>query len=180
MKVKTRSIRSNYYIYLVLIIFVLVLIFITERQHSPFTKSTPSVTKSLTAETKLLVDVAVWYPSAPWSEPTADSDQTLYGELTGESIKAQVTSDTATLPHFEIVNELIQMGFASDNNLSADGPGSSTWGYKKIENGKTQVIIFAYRTIPTNANPDEPLQFNCPCKIDIEAFVSKPFSATTN
>lgn len=66
----------------------------------------------------------------------------------------------------------------NDNNLAADGPGSSLWGYKKEVDGKTQIIIFSYKTQPTSNKPDEPLQFDCPCKVDWSVFISYPFAVT--
>lgn len=135
---------------------------------------TPSVTVS--PQTGLMADVAVWYPSAPWSEPAEDSEViSSYGTFAGESMHATVTSQTASLPHFEIVSELKDKGFLPDNNLSADGPGSSTWGYKKTEDGQNQIILFSYKTQPTSSAPNEPLQFNCPCQVEVNVFVTSPF-----
>lgn len=139
-------------------------------------KTNSTTIPKISSETSLLADIAVWYPSAPWSTPKETTEQTMYGSLTGKSMKATVTSPTATLPHFEQVNTLVQKGFTLDNNLSADGPGSSVWGYKKEENGETQIILFSYKTEPSSSNLNEPLQFNCPCKINTSVFVSNPFS----
>ena len=139
--------------------------------------SLQTATPSISEETSLLVDVAVWYPSAPWSEPKATTEQTQYGALSGESINATVSSPTASIPHFEMADTLKQKGFEPDLMLSADGPGSSQWGYKKTENGQSQIMVFSYKTEPSSSNPNEPLQFNCPCKVNVSVFVSTPFSA---
>ena len=135
-----------------------------------------SVTPTLSPETSLLVDAAVWYPSAPWTEPKSAAQETYYGTLSGQSIQATVTQPNATLPHFETVSMLSEMGYQPDNNLAADGPGSSSWGYTKEANGQKQVMTFSYKTRPTSSNPNEPLQFSCPCQVDITVFVSKPFT----
>lgn len=141
----------------------------------PTTQVISTPTATISPETSLLADIAVWYPSAPWSQPKTTTEQTALGNLDGESIQATITSQATEIPHFETVSELTSKGFILDNNLSADGPGSSTWGYSKKADGKTQVITFSYKTQPSNSNPNEPLQFNCPCKVDWEVFVSKPF-----
>lgn len=129
---------------------------------------------------ELLVDAAVWYPSAPWTEPTSTSMETPYGNLQGQQITATVTSDKAYLDHFEIVDMLTKLGFESDPGLAADGPGASSWGYIKNENGEKQIMLFSYKTQPSSNNPNEPLQFDCPCKIDVTVFVSNPFGKTQN
>lgn len=122
---------------------------------------------------EILVDAAVWYPSAPWSKPAIGrSPGSYYGNIDGQSITATVTSQTASIPHFEDVHALQAKGFVSDPNLAADGPGSSFWGYKKNVNGNQQIILFSYETKPTSNKPNEPLQFNCPCKVQATAFVS--------
>lgn len=161
---------------IILCIALLILAMLTLKHlHPKSSLQQSSVTPTLSPETSLLVDAAVWYPSAPWTEPKSDTQQTFYGELSGESIEATVTSQTASLPHFEQVNTLQTMGFLPDNNLAADGPGSSVWGYTKESNSQKQVMTFSYKTRPTNSNPNEPLQFSCPCQVDVTVFVSKPF-----
>ncbi len=150
---------------------------------SSVTSVTPTTTTpspSISPETSLLVDAAVWYPSAPWSEPSSATEQTAMGNLTGESISATVTSPTASIPHFEMASQLEAKGFTPDINLAADGPGSSMWGYSKTENGMTQIMLFSYKAQPTNSNPNEPLQFDCPCKVNVNVFVSNPFPTKSN
>lgn len=143
-----------------------------EKKSTPHTQQTQSDIDTLW----LLANAALWYPSLPWSPPTKATTDSPYGKLSGNSIHATVTKDTPMVDHFEDVNALAEKGFLPDTTLAADGPGSSTWGYKKEEGNSLQVIIFSYRTQPTNSNPNEPVQFTCPCKIDITTFVSTPFS----
>lgn len=161
----------------IVICFILLVItaFMLHRFQPKRVQHTAAVSPTISPETSVLIDVAVWYPSAPWSEPKPATQTTFYGTLGGESISATVTQPNPTLPHFEIVSMLGQMGFQPDNNLAADGPGSSVWGYMKEVNGKKQVLTFSYRTKPSNTNPNEPVQFNCPCTVDVTAFVSNPF-----
>ncbi|HSD98144.1 MAG TPA: hypothetical protein VLB73_00420 [Patescibacteria group bacterium] len=125
-----------------------------------------------TYEYNLLVDAAVWYPSAPWSHPAKDTQTTFYGTLSGLSIHAQITSDKPMLGHFEDVNSLATSKFLPDTNLEADGPGASSWGYLKDNDGKKQLLLFSYKTQPSSSNSNEPLQFSCPCKIDVTVFAS--------
>lgn len=157
-------------------LFVLAVILGGSRLYQTQTQQkTTTVVPSITPETAQLANVAVWYPSAPWTTPKKSTDETFYGNLPGESMQATVTSPTASLPHFEIIDELTKSGFVPDNNLYADGPGSSMWGYKSEKDGKTQLLIFSYNTKPSKNSPNEPLQFSCPCTVDLNVFVSNPF-----
>lgn len=108
---------------------------------------------------------------ATWSEPIEATEQTPMGNITGEKITGALTNDTAILSHFEDANELSKLGFTPDQNLSADGPGSSQWGYTKKTDEGTQVLIFSYNTTPTSNNPDEPLRFYCPCEMTVSVFL---------
>jgi len=119
-------------------------------------------------------------PKADWSADTTISEQTTYGYLTGKEINGYQISGNAQTQHFENVLELTKLGFEKDLSLQASGPGSSSWGYKKIKAGKTQIILFSYITEPTSSNPNEPLRFVCPCKINLKVFVSDPFEAQRN
>ena len=158
------------------LIAIIVVVFIGMQLQLRDTKDTamPQPTTAITPEAALLADVAVWYPSAPWSNPHETKSQTPYGDLNGEEMTATVTSDNASITHFEMEDELTKMGFEPDNSLAADGPGSSQWGYKKEQNGQTQLLIFSYRTQPSSTNPNEPLQFDCPCTVDVSVFASDP------
>lgn len=142
-----------------------------------FFYKTPSATAphTISPETSLLIDAAVWYPSAPWTTPKKTTQTTPLGTLSGEIITATVTSSTSFLPHFEMVQQLNKNGFMLSNELAADGAGSSMWGYTKEENGKSQILLFSYKTDPSSSLPNQPLQFNCPCKIHISVFASQPF-----
>ncbi len=106
-----------------------------------------------------------WLPG-DWSTPVTSSQM----NYSGMESSVTITTQTAAVSHFEDVSYLKSLGFEPDINLSADGPGSSVWGYKNAETG--QVIVFSYRTSPTSTNPNEPLQFNCPCQSKVSVFVS--------
>ncbi|HVT00685.1 MAG TPA: hypothetical protein VHE53_00440 [Patescibacteria group bacterium] len=121
-------------------------------------------------------DVKVWLPGVSWSTPKKTSEQTMYGDLKGEESTAQITTKTATVSQFENVKELNSMGYHQDINLEAGGPGSSIWGYKKTDGKMSQIVTFSYNTTPSSNNPNEPLQFNCPCKTTLKVFVSDPFN----
>lgn len=163
--------KTFYILGLCIVLLIIGAIFFLDQQK----KNTPSqqiTNPNVTPETALLADIAVWYPSAPWTAPKKVKEETPYGNLSGESMQATVTSPTASIPHFEIASQLKTKGFVPDPGLSADGPGSSMWGYKRDESIFHQIIIFSYKTEPTSSNPNEPLQFNCPCKVTINVFVS--------
>ena len=110
-----------------------------------------------------------------WSEPKEATEQTMYGKLAGEEISTLVTSDQAMVEPFENQTTLKSEGFETDNNLAAGGAGSQINGYKRSVNGKSQVLLYSYQTEPTSTNPNEPLQFNCPCKVNLKVFLSEPF-----
>jgi hypothetical protein len=170
--------QSHMIIFGAILAVLAVILFVYERnmQSAPLTPKTTAVSPTLSPQTSLLVDAAVWYPSAPWTSPAPTSQTTYYGTLKGQAIKATVEAPNPMLEHFEMPEMLKEKGFLPDNNLSADGPGSSTWGYKKTTNGEIQLMTFSYKTQPSNTNPNEPLQFNCPCKMNVEVFVSDPAS----
>ena len=138
--------------------------------------SSPDLSK--TPETALLAQIATWYPSAQWSSPQVDKQTTINGDFTGESMSATVTTQQANLPHFEDTNALKQMGYVPDNNVSADGPGSSQWGYSNTNGTVKKIIIFSYKVSPSNTNPNEPVQFNCPCATKLNVFVGTSISPT--
>ncbi len=115
-------------------------------------------------------------PSANWSKPQGASEQTMYGDLKGMEISGQISSEQASINPFENKDELTKMGYKEDLNLSASGPGSNVWGYKKTTNGKSQVVIYSYQTAPSSSNPNEPIQFDCPCNVTLKVFISDPFN----
>lgn len=116
-------------------------------------------------------------PDSTWSKPVATTENTSTGNVSGEKITTTLKSKEAMLTHFENVSDLKQMGFTQDSNLSADGPGSSVWGYKNPTTN--QVILYSYNTKPTSSNPNEPLSFNCPCEMSVSVFVSNPSSMSS-
>jgi hypothetical protein len=113
-------------------------------------------------------------PSANWSTPSTTTEQTIYGNLSGLEESGMITSKEPSITAFEDPNDLTSLGYKKDISLDASGPGSNVWGYKKTENGKSQIVMFSYATQGTS-NPNEPIQFNCPCKVSLKVFVSDPF-----
>lgn len=126
--------------------------------------------------TVLFTSASTTLPSANWGKPTVTSESTTYGNLSGMAISGKITSDQAMVNPYEDKTELAKEGYKEDLNLAASGPGSNVWGYKKTENGKSQVVIYSYQTEPTSSNPNEPLQFNCPCQVNLMVFISDPFN----
>ncbi|HVZ66756.1 MAG TPA: hypothetical protein VG917_00670 [Patescibacteria group bacterium] len=124
----------------------------------------------------IFYDLKVWLPDTSWSVPTKTSEQTMYGDLKGEQSTAQITTKQASVNPFENVKAMNDLGYQQDLNLAAGGPGSSVWGYKKTEGNMMQIVTFSYNTAPSYNNPNEPLQFNCPCKTTLKVFVSDPFN----
>lgn len=112
---------------------------------------------------------------AIWRNPNQTTTQTTYGNTEGTQIQATVTGEITEFMGFENKEELEKQGFSMDNSLAADGAGSSTWGYKRSDDDRTQIITFSYSAKPTSNNPNAPLEFNCPCEIKLTVFLSKPF-----
>lgn len=146
-------------------------------------KVTPSAQVAQTQSAPLpenmnaLVSVATWIPNGGWTTPAMTTESTPYGELSGYSTTGTVTQDQAYMDPFEHKQELSGMGYTADPMLDASGPGSNMWGYKRTVDGKEQILVLGYKTEPTSNNPNEPLQFNCPCQIQVSAFVSEPFTS---
>lgn len=130
------------------------------------TASTASISSAIFNQAKQAL------PAAAWDNP----EEGTTGTVPAVGMSGTLTVQEANIPHFENSTDLKKLGFQPDINLSADGPGSSQWGYKKVENGKIQLITYSYRVSPSNSNPNEPVQFNCPCNATVSVTVSKPFS----
>ncbi|HSX09561.1 MAG TPA: copper resistance protein NlpE [Candidatus Saccharimonadales bacterium] len=151
-----------------------------EKINSPFNESlTATSTKyqiqSTEMGTKIANQLPSWMPTVTWSEQITSNQQTFYGNLAGSEVTGIVTTKEASVPHFENVKFLQSLQFEPDINLSADGPGSSSWGYIKEVDGKKQIVIFSYRTQPTSTNPNQPIQFACPCQTKLAVFTSNYF-----
>lgn len=100
-----------------------------------------------------------------WLNPYSTSKKTPYGFLEGREITTQTKSDTKYIPHFEDENQLKDLGYTNDPKISEENSGTSTWGYIKREEDKSQSIILSYTSHPKT----------CPCTIIISVFVSDPF-----
>lgn len=139
-------------------------------KHKILQKTTPTLASQDFAS--LLVQAAVWYPSAPWTRPAPTTESTPLGNIKGQFIKATVSSPQASLDHFEDPNYLSTQGYTLDNTLAADGPGSSTWGYSKEANGKKFILLFSYETKASNTGQNAPLEFTCPCEVTVKVFTN--------
>lgn len=148
-----------------------------EKINAPFNESlaaasTKNAAQLTETQTKIISQLHLWMPTAIWSDPAASQEKTYYGDVLGSEVTGTLKTQEATVPHFENPELLNSLGFSPDTNLSADGPGSSEWGYTKETNGERQFILFSYQTEPTSTDPNEPLQFNCPCQTKLTVFVS--------
>ncbi|MBP6913523.1 MAG: DUF333 domain-containing protein [Candidatus Levybacteria bacterium] len=146
----------------IIIICICVVVFTLPFVFSAHERNAASILAS--AKTKLT--------QATWGKPQKTTEPTPYGDLNGVKISGKLTTSQATLPHFEDAEVLNKLGYVPDNLLSADGPGSSVWGYKKQNSGKTSIILYSYNTKPSSTKKNEPLQFNCPCTMTVSVFIS--------
>lgn len=145
--------------------------------HTP--SPTPTSEPTITQGVSILDSALKKNTGIKWSSAVKSSKNIQSITVQGEERKAVVTSQQAQYEHFEDDTYLTSQGFTADNSLSADGPGSSTWGYKKTQSNATQIILFSYKTTPTTNNPNEPLSFECPCTVELSAFLSNPFVIVT-
>ena len=174
-----RLINSIFFIIIptaILIIFSLVFFFVYYNPQ-PLKKNTTSFTPTptLSPDAVAVLDaIPSWLSDVNWSQPKQTTKTTPLGDMQGTIISGQTTTDSANITHFEDADALARLGFYPNNNLAADGPGSSMWGYSKEVNDTQQIILFSYTTEPTSSNPNEPLQFNCPCTTEVSVFISNP------
>lgn len=171
---KHLQIFSRFFIACVVLLIIFFALAIYRQAHAP---SLPTSHTAIppTDLVNVLAEVALSYPSAPWSEPLVATQITPYGTLKGAQIKATITSPQAYITPFVSNDQLKKLGFALDNSLAANGAGSGIWGYKKVDNKFSQILLFMYQTHATSDNTNEPLQFHCPCTMDITAFISNEY-----
>lgn len=124
---------------------------------------------------QILEQVPTWLPEASWGEITQETEETPYGSLSGQSRTGTLSTDSPMINHFDNSSYLQSLGFIPDQSLLADGPAASSWGYKRHSNGDIQIVIVSYKTNPTNASANEPVEFDCPCTAEASVFVSNPF-----
>lgn len=145
---------------LIIIASILLVVFQSFPGKTITTEQTPEIFRELPS----------WKNDAVWSTPSDSSENTYLGNIKGQQTQAPLEVSEPNVAHFENIEYLLNHGFQPDNNLSADGPGSSSWGYKKTEAEKTEVLIFSYQITPTSSSPNSPLEFNCPCKGNLKVF----------
>lgn len=139
------------------------------------TTTTVQEAPAVTAARESLLDtVTPNIANAQWSATQATTENTAVGNLSGHQRTTTITSPTASLTSPENVSQLTSLGFSVDNNIAADGPGSSQWGYQRQVNGQTQYLLYSYNTTPSNNAPNQPLSFDCPCQMTVTVFLSDP------
>lgn len=163
------------YLLIVLILFALGLAgsYAFKQMKQPEVKQQITTVQVSPEADRIFSQMATWLPNATFGLPKETTEATGEGEFSGESLSGFTMSETASMDHFEDEAYMESLGYTLDNNLSADGPGSSVWGYSKDVNGKKQIVLFSYETKPSDSDPNTPLQFNCPCNTNVKAFVSE-------
>lgn len=162
---------KKFVLFIVIILALGGIYFVVQKNQS---ETTPLQTEKTATSTsgKVFQQLPSWFPNSSWSQPQPATQETPYGSLSGMKSSTTMTTKTASVPHFGQSVPLRDMGFDVDKNLAADGAGSSQWGFTKTVDGQKKVIIFSSETKPTNSNPNEPLQFSCPCQTSLSVFVS--------
>lgn len=137
-------------------------------------KPTESTTKS-TTEYEVFTEAQKWVPEVVWSKPKAATQQTYYGTVKGTEITGKMVNREGYIEHPEDPTTLKAMGFSEDLNLSADGPGSSSWGYIKNIGDMQEIIVLSYKNEDMHASSEGPLEAECPCTLLLTIFQSEPF-----
>lgn len=173
-KKKNRLPRKYYLTTLALIITgsILLVIFQTTPSFTPPAQDTIQSSPNIIFE-----KLPEWKSDTVWSVPKDHTETNYLGEIHGKVSTATIIADSPGLTHFEDVDYLNSLGYEIDINLYADGPGSSMWGYKKGDKDNFELIIFSHTTTPTDKSFDKPVEFNCPCEMELQVFVGSSQNA---
>ncbi len=174
---KIHYMHKQYIIIIFLVAVVVGISMLWAQTHRSASQSETASVITLNPTTEKIFNVLPsWLPRANWSNPKASIQSTMYGDINGVVRSATIITKSVSTTHFEQQAYIQQLGFSADDNLSADGPGSSTWGYKKESGDQTQIILLSSQTMPSKTPPNRPLQFNCPCTTKVSVFVSESFT----
>lgn len=146
---------------LIILASIFLVIFESPRGDNQTQQQTPEIFRELPA----------WKSDARWSTPSDTSQNTYLGEVKGKQTSANIKVNEPNIAHFEDSSYMNSHGYTIDNNLSADGPGSSSWGYTKTNGSQIDVVIFSYNVSATSSDPNSPLEFNCPCNAELQVFI---------
>lgn len=126
--------------------------------------------------TSVFSEAEEWVPEVVWSKPKSASEQVYYGTVKGTEISGTLVNKDGYIEHFEEPAVLEKQGYKEDLNLSADGPGSSLWGYtKEVGKDQMQIVTFSYTNEDMYESSEGPLTADCPCTLTLSVFVSEPF-----
>ena len=93
-------------------------------------------------------------------------------DSTGPKFPRMGTDDDKMMAQNGWLTEINYNGYRI-TGLEADGPGSSDWGYVKLENKKLSVILFNYRAHFNGPETSENM-LNCPCDYEYRVFLGDP------
>lgn len=142
-----------------------------------FTNGGTPIVSTTVSTSPLFGYLSTWLPNAIWDSPKQITRQTFYGTIPGMISEGKIVEKNATISrNYENIETMKKLGFVADVYLDADGPGASNWGYTKIENGKTTVVIFSYSS-GAMRGPDVTVSPNEIPTIYVSVFVSDPFIA---
>lgn len=112
------------------------------------------------------------YSGLKWEAPIQQrrniSNQEVPGfEYSSATVKNVSDISKETEPFREFYKRKLKLeGWQEDLNLSADGPGSSEWGYKKGPDW----IILSY--LSESENKSDEAGFQCPCQVSFKVFTT--------
>jgi len=167
-----KLLKNDMLLFAVVIIMVVIgAAIVLHQRKSPTITPAPNTTQNINDST--LAKLTQSFPGITWGEPESINQSTgAYGEFPGRKVTGTITVSQPSVPQSGDKDYLMSLGYEPDPGMAADGPGSSVWGYSKNEKGVTSVVIFSFEAKPTNSNPNEPVQFNCPCDATVSIFIS--------
>lgn len=138
-------------------------------------KPTPKK-QAVTPDMTVFEETDRWVPEVVWSPSKPATEQIYYGTVKGVEETGTLVNREGVVEHFEDHKVLEKLGYKEDLNLSADGPGSSMWGYsKEAPGGLLEVVTFSYINEDMHPSTEGPLTASCPCTLTLKVFVSEPF-----
>lgn len=144
-------------------------------------QASSSATSQASAAAFLQTAIALYPSTTTWGQPQATT--VFYTKVQAEDpiqVSGSKVQGNGTVPSLENMRDvgatyLTANGWEQDNNIAADGPTGSTWGYKKAVGSKMQILELSYTNTSLTVTPGQPVQSICPCNVTYTVFLSNPF-----
>ncbi|HSW97332.1 MAG TPA: hypothetical protein VLF89_05910 [Candidatus Saccharimonadales bacterium] len=100
-----------------------------------------------------------------WEEETKATESYQGKAIAGKELRGRLSYKSGYLHSLANREYLQTNGWVENNNLAADGPNGSQWGYTK---NKKQVVIFSYTNMSFTPPPTGT---TCPCEFTVKIFL---------